>query len=131
MSTSPSLNMLTGFFIVCADISPDGDGIQEVLGRGKRSRNTSRMDELIQAEGEDSEGDRPIRLRRTKRKVKDKPSTSDDRNFISSLSVEDVSDANDNNFAEESHSESGSETGSTGSDNDIEGITNEEVRHLS
>jgi hypothetical protein len=123
--------MTAGLFIVCADISPDGDDFQEVLRRGKRSRNTSRMDELIRAEGEDSEGDRPNRPRCTKWKVKDKPSTSDDGNFFSSLSVEDASDADDNNFTEESHSESGSETGSTGSDNDIEEITNEEVRHYS
>ena len=86
------------------------------------------MDELIWAEGEDSEGDHPNRPRRTKRKVKDKPSPSDDGNFFSSLLVEDASDADDNNFAEEFHSESGSETDSTGSDNDIEEITNEEVR---
>ena len=37
--------------------------------------------------------------------------------------------ADDINFAEESHSESGSESSSTGSDNDIEEITNEEARH--
>jgi hypothetical protein len=62
-----------------------------------------------------------------KRKVKAKPTTVDDGNFFSSLSVEDASDADDNNFTEESHSEFGSETSSTGSDNDIQEITNEEM----
>ena len=55
--------------------------------------------------------------------------TNSDGNFFSSLLVEDGSDADDINFAEESHSESGSESSSTGSDNDIEEITNEEARH--
>ena len=89
------------------------------------------MDELIGAVGDDLEGDRPNHPHHMKQKVKDKPSTSDNGNFFSSLSVEDASDADDNNFTEESHSESGSETGSTSSDNDIEEITNEEVCHYS
>ena len=121
--------MNNGLFIVCAAISPDGDGFQEVLGRGKRSKNTHRMDELIRAEGEHSDEDDLNRPRRTKRNAKAKPTTADDGNFFSSLSVEDASDANDINFAEESHSESGSKSSSTGSDNDIEEITNEQVRH--
>jgi hypothetical protein len=121
--------MNDGLFIACAAISPDGDGFQEVLGRGKRSKNTHRMDELIRAEGEHSDEDDSNRPRRTKRKAKAKPTTADDGNFFSSLLVEDASDADDINFAEESHSESGSESSSTGSDNDIEEITNEEARH--
>jgi len=121
--------MNDGLFIACAAISPDGDGFQEVLGCGKRSKNTHRMDELIRAEGEHSDEDDLNRPRRTKRKAKAKPTTADDGNFFSSLSVEDASDADDINFAEESHSESGSESSSTGSDNDIEEITNEEARH--
>ena len=127
--------MNNGLFIVCAAISPDGDGFQEVLGRGKRSKNTHRMDELIRAEGEHSDEDDLNRPHRTKWKAKAKPTTAvkpttaDDGNFFSSLSVEDASDADDINFAEESHSESGSESSSTGSDNDIEEITNEEARH--
>ena len=84
------------------------------------------MDKLIQAEGEDLE-DHPNCPHPTKWKAKAKPTTVDDGNFFSSLLVEDASDADDNNFTEESHSESGSETNSTGSDNDIQEITNEEV----
>ena len=121
--------MNNALLIACAAISPDGDGFQEVLGRGKRSKNTHRMDELIRAEGEHSDEDDLNRPRRTKRKAKAKPTTADNGNFFSSLSVEDASDANDINFAKESHSESGSESSSTGSDNDIEEITNEEARH--
>ena len=87
------------------------------------------MDELIQAEGEHSDEDDLNRPRRTKQKAKAKSTTADDGIFFSSLSVEDASDADDINFTEESHSESGSESSSTGSDNDIEEITNEEARH--
>ena len=52
---------------MCAAISPDGDGFQEVLGRGKRSKNTHCMDELIRAEGEHSDEDDLNCPRRTKR----------------------------------------------------------------
>ena len=109
--------MNDGLFIACTAISPDGDGFQEVLGHGKRSKNTHRMDELIQAEGEHSDEDDLNRPRRTKQKAKAKSTTADDGIFFSSLLVEDASDADDINFAEESHSESGSESSSTGSCN--------------
>ena len=62
--------------------------------------------------------------------AKDKPTTSNSSNIFSSLLVEDVSDADDNDFTEESHSDSGSKTIATGSNNDMEGITNEEVPHF-
>ena len=110
-----------------AAISPDGDGFQEVLGHGKHLRN---MNELIQAEGKDSEEDHLNCPCQMKQKAKAKSTTVDDGNFFSSLSVEDDSDADDTNFSKEPHSESSSKMSATRSDNDIEEITNEEVHHF-
>jgi hypothetical protein len=107
----------------------DQDGFQEVLGRGKRSRNTERMDALIQAE--DDEEDRLNQLRRrTKCKPKAKPTTVDDNNFFSSLPIEESSDDDDDDFDDPSGSESSSETSSVSSSNKIEEITNAEVHYL-
>jgi len=48
-------NLINQSFIVCAALSPNGHGFEEVLGCGKFSRNMYHMDELVWAEGEDSE----------------------------------------------------------------------------
>jgi len=63
MGMSTSLNMLMG---VLNCLCPDGDGFQEVLGCGKCSINVNCMDELIQAECEDSEGEPPNQPHHTK-----------------------------------------------------------------
>ena len=81
-------------------------------------------------EGEDSEEDHLNHPHHTKQKAKAKSTTVPDGNFVSSLSVEDASDADDTNFSKEPHSKSSSEMSATGSDNDIEEITNEEVHHI-
>ena len=65
-----------------------------------------------------------------KQKVKAKPTTVDDGNFFSSLLFEDASNADDNNPTKEPHPQPGSETSSTGSDNNIEEITNDEVHYF-
>ena len=125
-------NMINQSTIVCAAISPNAHGFKEVLGHGKYLRNMNCMDELIWAEGEDSEDHPkwPHPAHHVKWKAKAKPTTAENVNLFSSHSVEDVSDADDINFSEESHSKSSSETSATSSDNDIEEITNEEVCHF-
>jgi hypothetical protein len=108
----------------------DADGFQEVMGRGKRSRNTSRMDAALQAEGEE---DIPSsRRRRRNRTAKTRAVSVDDGNFFSSLQVEEPSDADDDDFSGKSSSESGTETNSTRSqsDSEIEEIANEEASRL-
>jgi hypothetical protein len=109
----------------------DADGFQEVMGRGKRSRNTSRMDDALQAEGEE---DIPSsRRRRRNRTAKTRAVSVDDGNFFSSLQVEEPSDiADDDDFSGKSSSESGTETNSarSQSDSEIEEITNEEASRL-
>jgi hypothetical protein len=47
-----------GWLIVSADAPLNAhNGFQEVMGRGKHWRNTSSMDEALQAEGEDDNSD--------------------------------------------------------------------------
>ena len=121
-----------GWLIISADAPPDANsGFQEAMGCGKRQRNTSRMDEALQAEGE-SDGCDNSRSRRPKRKAKSKTVMVDDGNFFSSLQVEEASDADDDDFSEGSSSDSGTDTSSGHSepDSDIQEITNEEVHNL-
>jgi hypothetical protein len=101
-------------------------GFQEVLGRGKRTKNVERMNALIQAEGEDD--DQPSASRRhprSRRIPKNKTVAVNSSNFFSYLPVEEVSDADDNDFIT---SESSSQSSSSGSDNDVHEISNAEVR---
>ncbi|KAJ8581380.1 hypothetical protein M405DRAFT_868725 [Rhizopogon salebrosus TDB-379] len=100
-------------------------GFQEVLGRGKRTKNVERMNALIQAEGEDD--DQPSASRRhprSRRIRKNKTVAVNSSNFFSDLPVEEVSDADDNDFIT---SESSSQSSSSGSDNDIREISNAEL----
>jgi hypothetical protein len=109
----------------------DADGFQEVMGRGKRSRNTSHMDAALQAEGKEEDIPSSRRHRRN-RMAKTRAVSADDGNFFSSLPVEEPSDADDNDFSGKSSSESGTETNSacSQSDSEIEEITNEEASRL-
>ena len=113
----------------------DPDGFQEVLGRGRRLKNSERMAELIQAEGEDDSHNpprrRPNHHRRSNRKSKKTPTPLLDDNTFTSL----LSDADDNDFDGESGPETGSDSDSetSGLDSDVnivKEITNEEVSVL-
>jgi hypothetical protein len=106
----------------------NANGFHEVMGHGKCSRNTSRMDAALQVEGE--EDDTPnSRHCRPNQRTKTRTASVDDGNFFSFLHIEEPSDADDNDFDGKSSSESGTETNSTHSpsDSEIEEITNEEV----
>jgi hypothetical protein len=121
-----------GWLIVSADAPLNAhNGFQEVMGRGKHWRNTSSMDEALQAEGEDDNSDNS-HSHCLKWKVKSKTVMVDDGNFFSSLQVEGASDADDDDFSEGSSSDSGTDTSSGCSehDSDIQEITNEEVHNL-
>jgi hypothetical protein len=120
------------WLIVSADAPPDANnGFQEVMRCGKHRRNTSCMDEALQAEGEDDDSDNS-RSHRLKQKAKLKTVMVDDGNFFSSLQVEEASNADDDDFSEGSSSDSGTDTSSGCSEHDseIQEITNEEVHDL-
>ncbi|KAG2029544.1 hypothetical protein BDR03DRAFT_1018235 [Suillus americanus] len=98
-------------------------GFQEVLGRGKRPKNTERMNALIQAEGQDI--DNPSRRpRRSRHAPKKQNAAVDPNNFFSSLPVEEASDADDGDFT---GSESSSQSSSSGSETDTTEILNVEL----
>jgi hypothetical protein len=112
----------------------DDQGFQEVLGCGRRTKDTERMNALIQAEAEDDGGnERPTRSNRRSRRATKKhvvTAANDDSNFFSSLPVEEGSDADDDDFMGELCSESSTESSSSGSDRDINSetrISNAEV----
>jgi hypothetical protein len=84
------------------------------------------MNTLIQAEGEDN--DQPSASHRHPHSChihKNKTVAVNSSNFFSDLPVEEVSDADDDDFIT---SESSSQSSSSGSDNDIREISNAEVR---
>jgi hypothetical protein len=113
------------------DVAQQIDGFQEVLGRGRRrERQSARMAELILNEqlGSDESGDEapPELAKPTGKRRKGAnsriapnavPATS---NSFGHLSVEEASDANDDNYEANDSSSSASST-------EIEEITNEEV----
>jgi hypothetical protein len=75
-------------------MSMDAHGFQEVMGHGKRSRNTSQMDAALQVEGE--EDDSPnSHHRRPNQRTKSRTASADDGNFFSFLHIEEPSDADD------------------------------------
>ncbi|KAG2028952.1 hypothetical protein BDR03DRAFT_1019113 [Suillus americanus] len=98
-------------------------GFQEVLGCGKRPKNTERMNALVQAEGEDI--DNPSRRpRRSRRAPKKQNAAVDPNNFFSSLPVEEASNADDGDFT---GSESSSQSSSSGSETNTTEILNVEL----
>ncbi|KAG2029183.1 hypothetical protein BDR03DRAFT_987924, partial [Suillus americanus] len=99
--------MTTMLIEICTSSAPFP---YEVLGRGKRPKNTERMNALIQAEGEDI--DNPSRHpRRSRRAPKKQNAAVDPNNFFLSLPVEEASDADDGDFT---GSESSSQSSSSG-----------------
>jgi hypothetical protein len=117
-----------------SDAAQQTDSFQEVLGRGRRhEKQSARMAELIFNEqlGSDESGEESVvqvsKPTGKRRKVTNCCSTTNamvaTTNSFGHLSVEELSDANDDDYEAKESSESASST-------DIEEITNEEVRQL-